>query len=118
MKRGIPEAGDVFTIDASPTKGREIAARHRFIVISPWEINRLGVSTAVPVTTVGKVPRDFGLGVAIMGHDTTGVAICNQMRSFDIQARTKDGSAKYVEQIDRTALEEIIDRVVSVFDPQ
>jgi mRNA interferase ChpB len=118
MKRGVPEAGDVFSIDASPTKGRELAATHRFIVITPLEINRLGVSTAVPVTTVGSVPRDFGLGVSIMGHDTTGVAVCNQVRSFDIQARIKDGSARYVEQVDLSILGEIVDRVVSVFDPQ
>lgn len=118
MKRGVPEARDVFEMDASPTKGRELAARHRFIVVTPFEINRLGVATAVPVTTVGKVSREFGLGVPIMGHDTTGVAVCNQVRSFDIQARVKDGSARYVEQIDRTTLDEIIDRVVSVLDPQ
>ena len=118
MKRGVAEAGDVFEIDASPTKGHELAGRHRFVVISPIEINRLGVATAVPVTTVGKVPRDFGLGVTIMGHDTTGVAVCNQVRSFDIQARVKDGSARYIEQVDLQILNEIIDRVISVFDSQ
>jgi mRNA interferase ChpB len=40
------------------------------------------------------------------------------VRSFDIQARVKDGSARYLEKIDGTTLNEIIDRVVSIFDSQ
>jgi mRNA interferase ChpB len=55
--------------------------------------------------------------VAITGHDTTGVAVCNQMRSFDIEARVKDGSAKYIETLDSVIADEIVRHVVSVIDP-
>jgi mRNA interferase ChpB len=91
--------------------------RHRFVVITPKEINKLGVVTVVPVTSGGGLPRDMGLVVAITGYDTTGVAVCNQMRSFDIEARVKDGSARYIETLDSDIADEIVRHVISVIDP-
>ena len=92
--------------------------RHRFVVITAAAINRFGVSMAVPVTSGGLLPRELGLVVAISGHDTSGVAVCNQVRSFDIEARLRDGSARYVETLDEGTTGEIVSRVVSVIDPE
>ncbi len=64
---------------------------------------------------VGPKLREF---VLITGHDTAGVAVCNQVRSFDINARVKAGSARYIETLNRSLVEEIIDRVISVIDPE
>ncbi len=91
--------------------------RHRFVVITPKEINKLGVATVVPVTSGGNLPRVMGLVVPIMGHDTTGVAVCNQMRSFDIEARVRAGSARYIETLESSITDEIVRRVVSVIEP-
>jgi mRNA interferase ChpB len=60
----------------------------------------------------------MGLTVTISGHDTVGVAVCNQVRSFDIQARVSAGSARFVERLDDKTTNEIISRVLSVIDPQ
>lgn len=117
MSRRIIQRGDVYWIDPNPTNGREIKDRHRFIVITPKEINTLGVVTVVPVTTGGNLMRKMGLVVFIDGHDTTGVAVCNQLRSFDIEARVKLGSARYIETLDNSTMDEIIQRVISVIDP-
>ncbi len=38
--------------------------------------------------------------MAIAGHDTTGVAVCNQVRAFDIEARVRMGSVRWVETLD------------------
>jgi mRNA interferase ChpB len=65
--------------------------RHRFIVITPEAINALGVVMTVPVTSGGGFVRRSGLAVPLIGHDTQGVAVCNQVRSFDIEAREKAG---------------------------
>lgn len=116
-KRLIPQRGDVYWIDPNPTTGREMNNKHRFVVITPKEINALGIAITVPVTTGGKLFRDIGLTVAITGHDTTGVAVCNQVRSFDIEARVRAGSAKYIERLNDDIIDEITDRVVSVIDP-
>lgn len=116
-RRRPPQPGDVYLIDPNPVAGREMRDRHRFIVITPPEINALGIAMTVPVTTKGAFARNLGLAVAISGHATTGVAVCNQVRSFDIQARIKAGSAHYVETLDEATTNEIISRVLSVIDP-
>jgi mRNA interferase ChpB len=118
MVRGsVPRRGDIYWIDPNPVSGREMKDRHRFVVITPTEINALGVCMTVPVTTGGAFTRNVGLAVSIMGHETTGVAVCNQVRSFDIEARTRSGSARFVEKLDPTTTDEIVARVLSVIDP-
>ena len=71
----------------------------------------------VPVTSGGVFARDTGLTVPITGHDTAGVAVCNQIRSFDIEARERTGAARFVESLDPATVDEIVRRVISVIDP-
>ena len=61
--------------------------------------------------------REMGLAVVITGHDTNGVAVCNQVRTFDLEARMRAGSAQYIETLDEATTGEIVARVVSVIDP-
>jgi mRNA interferase ChpB len=70
----------------------------------------------VPVTSGGQFARKTGLTVPITGHDTNGVAVCNQVRSFDLEARERNGSAHYIESLDAVTIDEIVARVVSVID--
>lgn len=118
MVRGsVPQRGDVYWIDPNPVAGREMKDRHRFVVVTPREINVLGVAMTVPVTTGGAFARDAGLAVMIAGNQTTGIAVCNQVRSFDIQARLREGSARFIERLDEATMAEIVARVVSAIDP-
>lgn len=114
----VPQRGDVYSLDPNPIAGREMKDRHRFIVITPKEINILGIAITVPVTTGGIFTRNNGLTVPITGHDTTGVAVCNQVRSFDIEARVKAGTAHYIESLYTSIIDEIVNRVVSVIDSE
>lgn len=116
-KQRIPQRGDIYWIDPNPIAGREMKDKHRFVVITPKEINALGIAITVPITSSGIFSRNMGIAVPIMGHDTTGVAVCNQVRSFDIEARIRTGNAKYIETLDLFTIDEIINRVVSVIDP-
>jgi mRNA interferase ChpB len=118
VRSNVPRRGDVYWIDPNPVSGREMKDRHRFVVITPREINALGVCMTVPVTSSGAFSRDVGLAVPITGHETTGVAVCNQVRSFDIDARTRAGSARYIETLDQATTDEIVARVVSAIDPE
>lgn len=115
--RRVPQRGDVYWIDPNPVAGREMRDRHRFVVVTPSEINKLGISMTVPVTSGGAFARLKGLTVALSGTDTTGVAVCNQIRSFDIQARVGAGSARYVETLDALTADEIVSRLMSVLEP-
>ncbi|OGT33447.1 MAG: growth inhibitor PemK [Gammaproteobacteria bacterium RIFCSPHIGHO2_02_FULL_39_13] len=109
--------GDVYWIDPNPTSGRELKDRHRFVVITTKEVNQFGIVTTVPITSGGNFARSTGFALPITGHDTTGVALCNQVRSFDIAARVKAGTAKYIETLDQSLAETIVDRVISIIDP-
>lgn len=113
----IPKQGDVYWIDPNPSSGREMAHRHRFVVITPEEINSLGISMTVPITTAGAFAKKMGLAVPVEGKSTTGVAVCNQVRSFDIQVRVQMGQARYVESLDEKMVAEIVGRVLSVIEP-
>jgi mRNA interferase ChpB len=70
------------------------------------------------VTTGGNFARNLGLTVVITVHDTNGVAVCNQVRTFDIEAKVRAGTARYVETLDQATTDEIVSRVLSVIDPE
>ena len=44
--------------------------RCRFVVITPRQINALGLGMTVPITTGGSFARGAGLAVVVMGHET------------------------------------------------
>ena len=103
-KKGVAERGDVYLVNPNPVKGKELENEHRFVVISPYEINKFGLTMAVAIVTVGAGARLGGLTVAIQGHYTSGVAVCNQVRTFDLRER----GAKYLERLDEPLISEII----------
>lgn len=117
IRRRIPQSGDVYWVNPNPVAGREMKDRHRFVVITPKEINALGVAMLVPITSGGAAMREMGLTVAISGHDTNGVAVCNQVRTFDLDARARAGTAEFIETLNETTIGEIIACAVSVIDP-
>lgn len=118
VRRKVPRQGDVYWIDPNPVAGREMAGRHRFVVITSQQINVLGVSLTVPVASAGAFAREYGLGVVVEGHDTNGLAVCNQVRSFDLDQRIKEGSAKFIESLDKTTTNDIVSKVMSIIDLQ
>ena len=118
MTRRPPiERGDVYWIDPNPVAGREMRDRHPFVVITPAPINALGLVMTVPITSGSAFAKARGLTVPIRGDRVSGVAVCNQVRTFDLRARVQAGSAWFVERTDASAIEEIVARVLSVIDP-
>ena len=118
VRRRQPQPGDVYWIDPNPVAGREMRSRHPFVVITPAAINAFGISMTVPITTAGGFARNMGLTVMVTGHEVTGVAVCNQVRSFDIEQRVRAGSARFIETLDEATTNEIVSRVLSVIDPE
>lgn len=118
VRRGAPRQGDVYWIDPNPVAGREMEDRHRFVVITSHRINALGVCMTVPVTSGGRFARESGLAVLVAGHETSGIAVCNQVRSFDIEQRVRSGSARFIESLDKFTTNDIVSKVLSVIDLQ
>ncbi|MCQ1838741.1 type II toxin-antitoxin system PemK/MazF family toxin [Neorhizobium galegae] len=117
VRSNIPKRGDVFLVDLNPVVGNEMRDDHRCVVITPREINLVGMCLTVPITTGGAFTRKVGLAVNISGHKTTGVALCNQVRALDILERVKQKTAKHVDTLDTSTTDEIVARVVSMIDP-
>lgn len=114
----LPDRGDIYHLDADPVYGREERGKHYFLVVSPAVINRLGVSVCVAITTGGQGMRAAGTAVSITGGGSvTGVAVCNQIRAFDLPARERAGNARYIETIDRAIANEVARTAASVIDP-
>ena len=92
--------------------------RHRFVVITPRQINALGVSMTVPLDDGRRLcAKCRPCGRREWTRDS-GVAVCNQVRSFDIAARLRAGSARFIETLDKATMDEIVARVVSAIDPR
>lgn len=117
VRSNIPKRGDVFIVDLNPVVGNEMKDEHRCVVITPREINAVGMCLVVPITTGGVFVRKAGLAVNISGHKTTGVALCNQVRGLDIVERVKNKTARFIETLDGFTTDEIVARVVSMIDP-
>lgn len=118
VRSHIPKRGDVFVIDLNPVVGDEMKDENHCVVITPREINAVGLCLVVPITTGGMFVRKAGLAVNISGHRTTGVALCNQVRGLDIAARVRNRTARFVEMLDTSTVDEIAARVVSMIDPK
>ncbi|WP_416408384.1 type II toxin-antitoxin system PemK/MazF family toxin [Agrobacterium rosae] len=117
VRSNVPKRGDVFLIDLNPVVGNEMKDEHRCVVITPKEINAVGLCLVIPITTGGMFTRRAGLAVNISGHKTTGVALCNQVRSLDIVGRIAQKKASYIETLDDATMQDIVARVVSMIDP-
>lgn len=117
VRSNIPNRGDVFLVDLNPVVANEMRDDHRCVVITPREINMLGMCLAVPITTGGAFARRAGLAVNISGHKTTGVALCNQVRALDLMERVKQKTARHIDTLDVSTVDEIAARVVSMIDP-
>ena len=82
----VPDSGDVIWLNFDPQAGHEQAGHRPAIVLSPKAYNsRTGLCLAVPVTNQSKgYPFELPLPA---GCATTGVVLCDQVRSLDWKAR-------------------------------
>jgi mRNA interferase MazF len=82
----VPDCGDVIWLNFDPQAGHEQAGYRPAIVLSPKAYNsRTGLCLVVPVTNQSKgYPFELALPA---GCATTGVVLCDQVRSLDWKAR-------------------------------
>jgi mRNA interferase ChpB len=91
--------------------------RHYWLVLSPEAVNVHGVAIAVVISTGAVGARAAGLTVPISADGVTGVAVCTQVRSFDLRARIANGSVSLAGTADRDTVDEIAARVAALLDP-
>ncbi|MDO9533998.1 MAG: type II toxin-antitoxin system PemK/MazF family toxin [Bacillota bacterium] len=103
----IPEQGDIILLEFTPQAGHEQKGRRPAFVISNNTFNRFTKNAMVcPVT---KTDRRYPLHVPLDNRTkTSGVIMCEQVKSLDISAR----GAVFLEKAPRDILEETVDILV------
>jgi len=104
--RAIPDRGDVILLSFDPTLGHEQAGFRPAVVLSPEIYNKAsGLCLVCPITTSIKgYPFEATLDGA---KKTSGVALADQVRSIEWQAR----KIKIVDRISTTSLTTILAKV-------
>ena len=104
--RTIPDRGEVILLSFDPTLGHEQAGFRPAVVLSPEIYNKAsGLCLVCPITTSIKgYPFEATLDGA---KKTSGVALADQVRSIEWQAR----KIKIVDRISTTSLTTILAKV-------
>jgi mRNA interferase ChpB len=79
--------GDIYTVELDPVVGREQRGRRPVLIVSADEFNKHFLPLVCPITSGGAYVRDKGFAVPVTGGKTSGVVLCNQIRTLDIKAR-------------------------------
>jgi mRNA interferase ChpB len=102
-RRGhLIERGDIYFVELDPTSGRRPV-----IIVTPGAFNELGVQLVAPVTSGGAFARHRGFAVPLVGTKTTGVILCNQLRTLDLEA----GKGRFVERAPVSVVEDMLAKV-------
>ena len=100
----IPEQGDIITLEFDPQTGHEQKGRRPALVVSNDAFNRYtNIAMVCPIT---KTNRGFPLHIPLDERTkTTGLIMCEQVKSLDVHAR----KALYNEKAPADIMEEVVD---------
>jgi mRNA-degrading endonuclease toxin of MazEF toxin-antitoxin module len=98
--------------DLDPIAGHEQSGRRPIIVVSPAAFNALGLALVAPITSGGAFARHRGFAVELKGAKTSGVILCNQMRTLDLAAR----KARFIERAPAPIVEDMLARVRTLIE--
>jgi mRNA-degrading endonuclease toxin of MazEF toxin-antitoxin module len=107
--------GDIYFVSLDPTFGREQQGYRPVFVITTEAFNRMTRSPIIAaITTGGAFARRKGLTVdlPLVGMKTRGSVRVDQIRTLDLSAR----NARFVEAAPQGAIDEVLDRIVALFD--
>lgn len=108
MPYDSPQRGDLIFLDCDPQAGHEQSGRRPAVVISNHTFHRHtnGFAVVCPITNTRK---PFPLHVPLDSRTkTTGVIMCEQMKSLDLSAR----NASFQESVPPDILREVFERVL------
>ncbi len=107
----IPEQGDIILLEFDPQAGHEQMGRRPALVVSNNTFNMFTkIAIVCPITNTD---RGFPLHVPLQKRTkTTGVVMCEQVKSLDISAR----KATFLEKAPKDIVEEVADILISFVD--
>ncbi|MYM72425.1 type II toxin-antitoxin system ChpB family toxin [Duganella sp. FT134W] len=106
--------GDIVMVSPDPTQGHEQRGKRPALVLSTSAFNALGVVLVAPITQGGDFARHAGFAASLngAGTKTQGVALVNQIRMLDLEAR----KAKRVETVPECVIEDALARLRAITD--
>ena len=110
--RGAVRRGDVYIVDLDPTVGHEIKKRRPVLIISPTEFNRRNMPLVAPITSGGAAARLGLMTISLTGTETTGVVLCNQLRTLDIRQR----GGKRIEHLLDEITGAVVARIADIYE--
>ena len=108
MSRYQPRQGDIVFLNCDPQAGHEQAGRRPAVVVSNDMYHRYvrGFAMACPITNT---PKPFPLHIPLDKRTkTTGVILCEQVKSFDFSAR----DAEFRETLPDDLLSDVLERII------
>jgi mRNA interferase ChpB len=115
VRRTKFDRGDIVTVRLAPVEGREQQGSARpALVLSTSMFNALGLVLVAPITQGGDFARHAGFAASLAGAGTKtqGVALVNQIRMLDLEAR----SAKRIETAPDFVVEDALARLRAIID--
>ena len=79
--------GEIWNVDLSPTKGRELHGFRPVLILTPRAFNDVTPPMVAPISTQGGFARRKGFVVPLTGTKTTGAILCHQVRVLDLMQR-------------------------------
>ncbi|MDC9581527.1 type II toxin-antitoxin system PemK/MazF family toxin [Xenorhabdus sp. PR6a] len=119
-RKNVPRKGEIWHANGDLVSGREFKGAHYYLVISEFALNqKLGTALCVPITSGGGMARSEAVTVYLDGAGTdtgkvTGVVLCYQIRSLDLNKC----QATYSAQAEPNVVDEILSKVIDILDPQ
>ena len=106
--------GDIVMVSLDPTLGHEQRRMRPALVLSTAAFNALGTALVAPITQGGDFARHAGFASPLSGagSKTQGVALINQIRMLDLEARL----AKRVETVPEYVVDDALARLRAITD--
>ena len=102
-----PRQGDIIYLNFTPQAGHEQGGRRPALIASNDKFHKYtNMAMVCPITNT---QRPFPLHVPLDdGTTTTGVILCEQIKSLDLEAR----NAEYKESVSDEILNEVLERLI------
>ncbi len=107
----LPEQGDILTLDFNPQAGHEQKGHRPALVVSNNTFNRrTRIAVVCPITNTD---RSYPLHIPLDERTSvTGVVMCEQVKSLDVNAR----NAVFLEKAPSDIVEEVLDVIAGFFE--
>jgi mRNA interferase MazF len=111
MVGNVPMQGDIIMINLNPKKGHEQKGYRPYICLSNKMIS--DIANIAVFAPISNTKRQYPLYVKLNGLQTTGSVLLDQLVTIDYNAR----NFKYVESAPRDVIQDLLKKVVLIFQP-